>query len=126
MQPYNTNEGRALQFFRERTSAQIAGFYECDFWHGIILQMAAKDEGVHHALVAFASHHEEFEKGCVGKENASNFALSQYSIALQKNLALLTGSTRPATLEAYLCPCLIFICIEVGRRGDDFAKDIAD
>ena len=88
--------------------------------------MAAQDEGVHHALVAFASLHEEFEKGHIGDETASKFALSQYSVALQKNLALLTGSTRPTSFEAYLCPCLIFICIEVRTHIPVSADCIAD
>ena len=108
-------ERRAVSFFRERTGPQLAGFYECEFWSRIILQAAHADDGLRHALVALAAVHEDYEGGSTVGGNNASFALQQYNLAIGKNLEILTSGDGP-TLDKYMAPCIVFVCIEMLQR----------
>lgn len=109
-------ERRALQFFYQRTSSQLSGFYSCEFWNTIVLQIASWDDGIRHGLVALASLHEEYEReGAASVPSATNrFALVQYNLAIRQHLEGVRDRGLSENVEVFVAPCLIFICIEVG------------
>jgi hypothetical protein len=109
-------EKRALQFFYQRTSSQLSGFYSCEFWNTSVLQIASWDDGIRHGLVALASLHEEYEmEGAAPVPSSANsFALVQYNMAIRQHLERVQVLDLSENVEVFVAPCLIFICIEVG------------
>jgi len=109
------NERRALYYFHGRTSSQLSGFYNCEFWNIIVLQIASQDEGVRHGLVALASMHEEFEKegSLFDHDSGGQFGLVQYNLAIRRHLEQVQRRDLSVNVETLVAPCLIFICIEV-------------
>lgn len=105
------SERRAVSFFRERTGPELSGLCDGDFWCKLVLQAAHADAGLRHAVVALAAVHEDFEGGDLNGRNAT-FALRQYNLAIGKHLEVLLASNGP-TLDEYLAPCIVFICIEL-------------
>jgi len=124
----STIELRALHFFQKRTSLQLSGFHGCQFWNRIVLQIASRDNGVQHALIALASLHEEFEMGTVstGNNSTDRFALTQYNLAIRHHLDQVKNLDGDASVETYLAPCLIFLCIEVHFSTSSPSKGRAD
>ncbi|KAK5051003.1 hypothetical protein LTR84_003562 [Exophiala bonariae] len=114
-------EKRALQFFYQRTSSQLSGFYSCEFWNTGVLQIASWDDGIRHGLVALASLHEEYEmEGAISLPSSANsFALVQYNLAIRQHLERVQDLDLSGNVEVFVAPCLIFICIEMmrGRFG---------
>ena len=107
----SAQEQRGLNFFRERTSRQLSGFYECDFWNCSVLQASHSDSSIRHALVALASLHEDFEKTGDAEQTRNNFALKQYNLAIREHLdSLVPHETR--SVDNYVASCMIFISIE--------------
>lgn len=109
-------EKRALQFFYQRTSSQLSGFYSCEFWNTSVLQIASWDDGIRHGLVALASLHEEYEKKKPASipSSANRFVLVQYNLAIRQHLEKVQVLDLPENVEVFVASCLIFICIEVG------------
>lgn len=110
-------EQHAFEYYRARTSAQLAGIQDHDFWDRLILQRAQVDAGVRHAIIALASFHENFERGAIDNVGSNEqFGLKQYNLAIkeQMNLAKSGNNTSPEP-EAYL-PCIVFVTIEVKFR----------
>lgn len=109
-----TAELRAIRFFQERTSAQISGLYDCEFWNRFVLQTATHDDGVRHALVALSSLHEMFATGdaTIRDKVTNSFAMRHYNLAIRRHLKRLDTPNYTIHFEEHLAPWLIFICIE--------------
>lgn len=53
----STKESRALEFFFNTTSYQLAGFFEGDFWRRSVLQLSLSEPPIRQALAALGSLH---------------------------------------------------------------------
>ncbi|KAL8767924.1 MAG: hypothetical protein Q9209_005712 [Squamulea sp. 1 TL-2023] len=82
-------ERRSFSFFKERTLAEIAGYFPSDFWERLVPLATFHEPALKHAAIALASLHERFEKGdrSVLKPNndiaEGGFALQQYNKAIR-------------------------------------------
>lgn len=109
-----SRERRAYQFFQERSSKQLSGLYECEFWSRTILQAIFTDPGIRCAVVALGSLHEGYEQTGNAKDSHDDFALKQYNAAIRHHIDLLSGlQTDPDKVDNYVASCMIFVCIEI-------------
>jgi hypothetical protein len=110
----SAKERRAFQFFQERTSQQIAGLSEFEFWNRTILQAIFTEPGIRCAVVAFGSLHEGFEKTGNTRYADDAFALQQYNAAIRHHIDSLAGvEPDPEKVDNYVASCMIFVCIEI-------------
>ncbi|EFX04598.1 c6 zinc finger domain containing protein [Grosmannia clavigera kw1407] len=100
-------EARSLQYFAERTIGELETFFPDSLWSSHVLQLALSQEGIRHALMSLAAHHERFANPCAAGE--PEFAFKQHSLAVRSLLAEDDPST---ATETHLVSCLIFLCIE--------------
>ena len=110
----SSEEKRAFQFFQERTSRQISGLSESEFWTRTILQALFTDPSIRCAVVAFGSLHEGFEKTGNTRDSADEFALQQYNAAIRHHIDNLSGlQGAQDKVDNYIASCMIFVCIEI-------------
>lgn len=107
-------EQRAIHFFQCRTILQLAWFCDLPFWNRSVLQAAAADSAIRHAVMALSSVHESFAKSENSENIASEFASREYGLAIADHLARLQEvERRNDGMESYLTSCVLFICIEM-------------
>lgn len=123
-------ESRSLQYFSERTIGELETFFPDALWSSHVLQLALSQEGIRHALVSLAAHHERFANPDVGGEPI--FAFRQHSLAVR---SLLADEDPSMATPTHLVSCLIFVCIEalqnkyrsaiqLFRHGVSMAKEL--
>ena len=106
-------EHRAFFFYLEKTSRQVSGIYESQFWNRLVLQAAYNHPAIRYALVALGSLHEEYEK-TGDAETQQDFALQQYNLAIGKHLeALNKPNSNASDVDSYVASSMIFMCIEL-------------
>jgi hypothetical protein len=103
----NSNELRAFNFFRERTSPTISKFSDPSFWNVTILQAAWSHLAVKHSLIATVSLHESLKDSLGLPVDAESFSIRQYNQAI----CYLTQGSVPS--EVLLLSCLLFFAFEV-------------
>jgi hypothetical protein len=54
-------EHRSLLYFENRTAIEFSGWYDGEFWSGLVLQTSSSEACVRHALLALGSLHEAFQ-----------------------------------------------------------------
>ena len=119
------DESRSLEYFRLRTIPQLSGFLESKFWSYYVLQMAASEPTIRHAVVAIGSLHERFETGDSSILRSSldklegGFALQQYLQAIGRLIGPLSKQSQQS-LDVALTACVLFTCFDV-RRASLFA-----
>ncbi|CAH0047380.1 unnamed protein product, partial [Clonostachys solani] len=109
----NSGESRYLQFFVEKTLSSFQAFFPDDLWHTRALQLAQSESSIRHGLVALASYHHEYlhQQG----SGSSEFALSQYNMAIKELTRCSDGTSRHPEPHLQVLSCLIFISIEILR-----------
>lgn len=113
-------EGRSFAFFKDRTLAEISGYFPSDFWERLVPLATFHEPALKHASIALASLHERFEKGdrSILKSNKDiaegGFALQQYNKAIRCLVQPSGGASKPA-LDTSLVACVLFACFEVRR-----------
>jgi len=115
--PGDEKERRYFGFFCSRTVPQVAGFFESEFWHRLLLQTTRYEPAVWHAVVALASIHERFQvTGSVTHHYEDSvegeFALRQYNQAISLLIKPIITQGRQAADICLIC-CLLFACLEV-------------
>ncbi|KAL8855681.1 MAG: hypothetical protein Q9178_007692 [Gyalolechia marmorata] len=111
-------ERRSFAFFKDRTLAEISGYFPSDFWERLVPLAAFHEPALKHASIALASLHERFEKGdrSILKSNKDvaegGFALQQYNKAIRCLITPRGGNQKPA-LDTSLVACVLFACFEV-------------
>jgi hypothetical protein len=97
-----------LQFYIEKTIDQLSTFFRDELWTAKVLQLAATEPCVRHALVAMALHHRHLS--CQSADVDMEFAARQQILAISE----LKAQMRPASVSLlHLTTCCIFICSEV-------------
>ncbi|KAI0376278.1 hypothetical protein F5Y04DRAFT_214285 [Hypomontagnella monticulosa] len=105
----DAGEGRALQFFCERTAQFLSGATDPYFWTHLVMQFSNFEPAVRHSVVAISSLYEQFhidEAAHSGVQLRDNsLALRHYNAAIRE---LKTTDNQPLVLLV----CILFICIE--------------
>lgn len=109
-----SQDRRALSYFQQCITDQIAGSFRSEFWSTIIPQMMHHDAIVRQAVLALSAFHEHYMGREILNDNSSQLALTRYSKAQRQVIDL----TKPdSSFDAILCACIIFSICE-GLRGD--------
>lgn len=103
-------EARYLQYFSEKTVAQLTYFFPDDLWNVTILQIAQSHPSVRHALSSLSWYHERFVRPTTDLGNEASFALVQYNLAI-KHVLVEQQPSQP--VHVGIISCLLFVCIEV-------------
>lgn len=113
------DETRCFEFFRYRTSLQLAGFFSSEFWSNLVLRAAFHEPVIKHAILALSSLHERFSNGdetilyTRWNKSEGGFALVQYNQAI-KHLVKHLNEGRQA-IDVCLIACMLFSSFEVSR-----------
>ncbi|KAI0140326.1 hypothetical protein BJ166DRAFT_116403 [Pestalotiopsis sp. NC0098] len=107
-------EARYLQYFSEKTVAQLTFFFPDDLWNVTILQVAQSHPSVRHALSSLSWYHERFVRPTTDLGNEASFALVQYNLAI-KHVLVEQEPSQPVHIG--IISCLLFVCIE-SLRGN--------
>ncbi|OTB05548.1 hypothetical protein M426DRAFT_319813 [Hypoxylon sp. CI-4A] len=114
----NTDEGRALQYFCERTAQVLSGTADPYFWTHLVMQFSNFEPAVRHSVVAISSLYEQFQsetEGHSGVQLKSNsLALQHYNAAIRE---LKTTDNQPLVILV----CILFICIEFLQSNKEVA-----
>lgn len=106
---WTTPEKRALDFFRSRTSTELAGCMISELWSSFILQASYHSSAIKHAVIALGALHEDFQQWDPTSSNA--FAVQQYSKAIRDVSSLRPSKPNEALDIALLC-CMLFAAFE--------------
>jgi hypothetical protein len=102
-------EKRALEFFRSRTSTELAGCMISELWSSFILQAAYHSSAIKHAVIGLGALHEGFQRWDPTRSNS--FAVQQYSKAIRDVSNLRPSKPNEALDVALLC-CMLFAAFE--------------
>lgn len=108
----NPIEARCLQYFSEKTVAQLTHFFPDDLWNVTVLQVAQSHPSVRHALSSLSWYHERFVRPATDLGDEASFALVQYNLAI-KHVLVSQEPCQP--VHVGIMSCLLFVCIEVRR-----------
>jgi hypothetical protein len=113
-------ECHSFQFFRQKTAAQLSGFFGGDFWETLLLQAALHEPSIRHAVLALGSLHRNFEQnnGLIMSSHtdgwSDDFTLKNYSQAI-KTLIEPLSQTGKRAIDVYLICSILFAFLEVSR-----------
>ena len=113
----NEEERRCFNFFRSRTSVQMAGFFSSEIWDRLILQATHYEPAIRHAVLALGSLHERFENEdqSLQKQTWSRgeggFALEHYNLAIQSLMN--PANCGRLNIDVCLIACMLFCSFEV-------------
>ena len=101
------NERTYLNFFRQNTSKQVAGYFSHTFWEELVHQVVESQPVVRHAAIGVGAMHWHHDVRTLGHENQS-LPLQQCSKALlhlQQLLAI--GLSDHTQVETVLSACIV-------------------
>lgn len=102
-------EYRSFAYFVERTSWQLAGFFDQGGWQ-LLLAIAQQDTAIRHAVIALGSLHETFEYGVTANAIPNGFTLQHYDVAIRQHVDRLRRHPDETTeTDGYLTSCSIFV-----------------
>ena len=102
-------EKRSLDFFRSRTSIELAGCMVSELWSSFVLQAAYNSSAIKHAVIALGALHEASQQWNPATSNT--FAVQQYSKAIRDVSSLRPSKPNEALDIALLC-CMLFAAFE--------------
>ena len=110
-------ERRCFNFFRSRTSVQMAGFFPSEIWDRLILQATHYEPAIKHAVLALGSLHERFEnedqslQKQTWSRDEGGFALEHYNLAIQSLMN--PANSGRLNIDVCLIACMLFCSFEV-------------
>ena len=110
-------ERRYFNFFRSRTSVQMAGFFSSEIWDRLILQATHYEPAIKHAVLALGSLHERFEnedqslQKQTWSRDEGGFALEHYNLAIQSLMN--PAESGRLNIDVCLIACMLFCSFEV-------------
>ena len=113
----NEEERRCFNFFRSRTSVQMAGFFSSEVWDRLILQATHYEPAIRHAVLALGSLHERFEnedqslQKQTWSRDEGGFALEHYNLAIQSLMNPVNCGR--LNIDVCLIACMLFCSFEV-------------
>ncbi|KAF2195071.1 hypothetical protein K469DRAFT_615320 [Zopfia rhizophila CBS 207.26] len=112
--PNHQKNRRSFTYFIDRTSLELSGPLDADFWGSYVLSLSSSSTAVYHALIALGAMHEELRSNTHVLPNTP-FALQHYLTSvrtLNEHLSI-SSSISASLLEEILVACTLFICAEV-------------
>jgi hypothetical protein len=114
------DERRSLYYFRARTTDDLSGCFDSNFWNRLVLQLCHTEPAVKHAVVALGAAHEAYQAGGNSHIRNPGLALQEYNKSITcLNNRLSTPSNR--STEVTLICCVLFVCFECIRCNYDAA-----
>ncbi|KAI0882831.1 uncharacterized protein GGS22DRAFT_168895 [Annulohypoxylon maeteangense] len=114
----SASEGRALQFFCEKTAQFLSGATDPYFWTHLVMQFSNFEPAVRHSVVAISSLYEQFQDESASHSDVqlrdNSLALQHYNAAIRE---LKTTDNQPLVLLV----CILFICIEFLQSNKEAA-----
>ncbi|KAI0893801.1 hypothetical protein F4806DRAFT_474461, partial [Annulohypoxylon nitens] len=114
----SASEGRALQFFCEKTAQFLSGATDPYFWTHLVMQFSNFEPAVRHSVVAISSLYEQFQDEFASPSDVqlrdNSLALQHYNAAIRE---LKTTDNQPLVLLV----CILFICIEFLQSNKEAA-----
>ncbi|GFG15525.1 hypothetical protein IFM61606_07649 [Aspergillus udagawae] len=119
----NNEEGRYLQWFKERTRSKMTGSFSSEFWSGFVLQAGMSDPAVLHAILALSSVHRQGILNDDGLQTGDEekVTLTRYSKAINYLQPHFKAKDRTAFRIA-LIVCVLFIALELLRGHFESAR----
>ncbi|KAF2669649.1 hypothetical protein BT63DRAFT_425330 [Microthyrium microscopicum] len=119
-------ELRSYEFFRTRTTPQLAGSFPSEFWSTFLPRSTQHHATLWHAVVALGSIHERFEADDLSvfasniDSELGGFALKQYTTALSELTKPVRGGNRQ-DVDVFLAACILFTSFEIMRGHHESA-----
>lgn len=114
-------EGRSLQFFRERTAAEWSVWYDIGFWQVLALQAATSNSSVKHALTSLGAYHESL--GMYNSDEKKRFRL--FSMAqCQKALTSLIRDYNQMSVSAILTTYAAIATVAAFTNGSFYLQAV--
>jgi len=125
----NASERAYLDWFSNQTANKLPGVFGAGFWDTLVLQAAATEPAVLHAVLALSCAHRSTSSAGVNKalsnpgrpDKHEQFCLRQYSSAICGLKPHFMSSTK-ASIRVALIACIIFTCLEFVRGHYQTAK----
>jgi hypothetical protein len=125
----DASERAYLDWFSNQTANKLPGVFGAGFWDTLVLQAAATEPAVLHAVLALSCAHRSTSSAGVNKALSSpggpdkheQFCLRQYSSAISGLKPHFMNSTK-ASIRVALIACIIFTCLEFVRGHYQTAK----
>lgn len=118
-------ENRALEFFFQKASPQLAGFFEGSFWKGSVLQLSLSEPAIRQAIAAIGSLYEQ--EGSLQLSPCSNgdslrpgFAVQLYNKAIRSVVEKTASDT--SAIPIIIMASILFACFEFLRRNGAAAE----
>lgn len=112
----SNEEGRYLQWFKERTGSKMSGSFFSEFWSGFVLQASMSEPAVLHAILALSSLHRQgiLHDDGLKTGDEEKVTLTRYSKAINYLQPHFKAKDRTAFRIA-LTVCVLFIALELLR-----------
>ncbi|PKX97804.1 uncharacterized protein P174DRAFT_502293 [Aspergillus novofumigatus IBT 16806] len=112
----NNEEGRYIQWFKERTGSKMSGSFFSEFWSGFVLQAGMSEPAVLHAILALSCVHRQgiLSDNGLKTEDEEKLTLTRYSKAINHLQPHFKAKDRTAFRIA-LIVCVLFIALELLR-----------
>ncbi|KAI1383076.1 uncharacterized protein F4822DRAFT_434999 [Hypoxylon trugodes] len=114
----HVGEGRALQYFYEKTALYLSGATDPYFWTHLVMQFSNFEPAVKHSVIAISSLYEQFQAEAAAQ---SGVQLRSNSLALQHYNAAIRELKSTDDQPLVLLVCILFICIEFLQSNKDAA-----
>ncbi|KAI2462950.1 hypothetical protein F4781DRAFT_418253 [Annulohypoxylon bovei var. microspora] len=114
----SASEGRALQYFCEKTAHFLSGATDPYFWTHLVMQFSNFEPAVRHSVVAISSLYEQFQ---AESASHSDVQLRDNSLALQHYNAAISELKTTENQPLVLLVCILFICIEFLQSNKEAA-----
>jgi hypothetical protein len=123
----DSKSSRSYHYFRERTSHDLSGHNDREFWTNLVMRISHHQPAIKHTLTALGSLGESLEIAySTWRDEMAQplhiFSLKQYS----KATSLLKDDYTCVSTEVILISCVLFVCFETLQKSCESAMSLLD
>jgi hypothetical protein len=122
--PAVEGERRHFHFFLHRTAPELSGYFDCEFYKVLVLQISRKQPAVRHALIGLGSLHESLKSEGQASSTFKSSSLQHYNQAIG-HLAKNVTREQQSVSVTLIC-CLIFIWFETMQGNNELRAQQLD
>ncbi|KAJ5103074.1 hypothetical protein N7532_003603 [Penicillium argentinense] len=111
-----------VQFFCSEATGILSGFFPSDCWDRFLSQLTHQHPTIRHAAAAVGAAYEQYALRAPGEKTTENFALQQYSKAIQSFREQIQNP-HDQNIDLILITCALFTCLEVLHSNSNRAMD---
>lgn len=127
---HNSGERAYFDWFLSQSTSKLPGIFGSGFWDTLVLQAAATEPAVLHAVLALSCAHRSSSMigstkslpGSLGPDRHEQFCLRQYSSAIGGLTPHFSNNSK-ASIRVALIACIIFTALEFVRGQYQTAKN---